>query len=535
MANTESLPADVPGVRSPGGDRTVDVQRTARIAGLKGFETPTLEQIERRRFELLGITFFILIALAVGLAVLSFVDVDIELLRDFGGTASMIRIALVVLAVAFSIYVADKERNLRNLSKVLINERVLAAALSNRLKEISLLTEAGKAVISTLELEDVLAIILNAAFELLEADEGSILLVEGDDLVVTAAVGHPRMFVGDRHKMNHGLSGYVARSRDPLLLEGNPDSEFVGLVADRPDIRSAMSVPLEAKGELLGVLNINATLGDRWYNEYDLRALGLFAEHAAMAIRHARILRRERDMRMHIAELDRVRAELVSSMAHDLKTPLTTILGGAKAILHRGDQIEPKRRQQLLEAIEGQAQRLLSLVERLLEAARSQVRHLPLSPTHIDLVPQVETVAQNYASAHGRRIVVERESPRVYAYADGEAVEQVLANLLENAVKYTPPEGSIRIQLRTVEAKVVITVRDEGPGIAEEDIERLFMPFRRGQPGGAGVGLGLFIVSNLVRAMGGEITVESAPGEGTAFTFSLPVESGDVPAAESVR
>jgi signal transduction histidine kinase len=285
-----------------------------------------------------------------------------------------------------------------------------------------------------------------------------------------------------------------------------------------------MSVPLEAKGELLGVLNLNVIGGPRRYNEYDLRAASLFAEHAAMAIRHARVLRREREMRLHIAELDRIRAELVASMAHDLKTPLTTILGVSRALLQREADIDPGKRREFLVAVEGQAQRLLSLIERLLEAARSQARHLPLDPAPLDLVPMAEALARNYASAHGRRISVD-SAPRVQAFADHDAVEQVLANLVENAIKYTPEEGEVHIRLRPVDGDVEVTVSDQGPGIAEEDLPYLFMPFRRGQTGGTGVGLGLFIVSNLVKAMGGTIRASSTPGEGTAFTFTLPVEA----------
>lgn len=519
-------PETVPGVRSDD-TQTLDVQRVARIAGLRSFTTPTLEEVERRRFELLGVTSFLLVALSIGIVVTSYLGISPDWLDAFGGTATVVRVAIVLLAVSFSVYVFDKERNLRKLSKVLINERVLGAALSNRLKEISLLTEAGKAVISTLELDDVLGVILNAAFELLEADEGSVMLVVGSDLVVAAAVGRSRFFVGDRHRLSEGLAGHVARTREPLLIEGSPDlSEFASVIAgDKPPILSAMSVPLEAKGELLGVLNLNVMSGDRRYDEYDLRALGLFAEHAAMAISHARILRREREMRVHIADLDRIRAELVASMAHDLKSPLTTILGAGKTLAARADEIEPGKRQELYESVTVQAQRLLGLIERLLEAARSQAQHLPLSPGHVDVVPLAQEIAESYSSAHGRHVTVDTDAPHVFAYADREALEQVLSNLLENANKYTPPSGAVGLTVRSDGRDVSIDVRDEGEGIDEDDLPHLFMPFRRGRGGGTGVGLGLFIVSNLVRAMGGEITAASAAGEGTTFSFTLPAEA----------
>lgn len=520
-ADPNASPADdVPGVRSAE-PTSVNVRRTARLAGLRGFETPTLEQVERRRWELFGTTFFVLVAFAIGMVILSFLDERPSWLPEsMNASLNVVRVALVLLSVAFAVYVMDKERHLRRLTKVLVNERVLTAALSNRLKEISLLTEAGKAVSSTLEMEDVLGIILRAAFELLEADEGSVMLAEGEDLVVAAAVGHPKRFIGDRHPMTEGLSGYVARTSEPLLIEGRADTAQSGPAApDKPAIRSAMSVPLKIQGKLLGVLNLNVISGERRYDEYDLRALGLFAEHAAMAIRHARVLRSERDLRLQLAELDRIRAELVGSMAHDLKTPLTMILGSAKVLLRR-DDLDRQNARHFTERIVNQSERLLALIERLLEAARSHTGTLPLAPATHDLVPLVENMAVSYATAHDRPIEISAEAEHIQAFVDCHALEQALANLLENAIKHTPAGTPIQIEIRSGEDEVQLVVRDRGPGIPEEDLPTLFLPFRRGTTLGSGVGLGLFIVSNLVTNMGGRIDVHNAGG--AVFTMTLP-------------
>lgn len=513
----------VPGVIQRGATAEDELKRAARVAGLRGFVVPTLERIDRRRVELLGLTFVVLIFLAAGTVLLPFVEEVPTWFFDANAALPFVRIGLVLLIFGFMVYVIDKERQLRKLSKYVINEQVLGAALSNRLKELSLLSEAGKAVSSTLELEDVLHVILNAASELLESDEGSVMLVEGDELVVAAAHGHPQLFVGARQSLDHGIAGYVARTREPLLLEGGSgggDGESGAVPA--PEILSAMSVPLDVRSELLGVLNLNVRDGSRRYTEYELRALGLFGEHAAMAIRHARTMRREREMRMHVAEIDRLRTELVGSMAHDLKTPLTSILGVAKLLAERAGDIDEQKQKDFLLSIRRQAERLLTQIERLLDAARSQAQHLPLEPAPLDVPRLLEDTAQSFRNAFGRAITVEAPH-RVQAFADSTAFEQVVANLLENAVKHTPADAQVKVSVDVQGPMVRVTVRDDGPGIAPELIPDLFVPFRRGSDRGSGTGLGLFVVANLVRAMGGEISVDSEPGRGTAFTFTLPV------------
>ena len=531
---TEHGSADVAEITSEMRRTSREVSDWARVAGLKDFTTPTLEQVDRRRVELFSLTFFILILFSLAVALLSTPVVELpEFVSDLGATGTVVRVSLVLLSLSFGLFIWEKEKSLRRLATALTNERVLAAALSNRLKEISSLSEAGKAVVSVLELEDVLAVILNAAFDLLEGEDGSIMLVEGDDLLVATAVGPASAFIGKRTPTTHGLAGHVARIREPLLVEGRPDlDEFQGtLEPSERQIASSICIPLEAKGELLGVLNLNVVTGDRRFNEYDLRALTLFGEHAAMAIRHARALRKERDLRTRLVELDRARTEMVGTMTHDLKTPLTTILGSAKMLMQRGDELDADRQRELIASVERQSQRLLALIDRLLEASRSQVAH-SLEPGPLDLVPQVRALAGAYASAHDRTVDVEAQDGRIEAFADPDAVEHIVANLLENAVKYTPPDAAITVRLAERDDRAVIEISDRGPGIPPENVDGLFEPFRRHEANNesGGVGLGLFIVRNLCEAMGGSATASSTVGEGTTFRIELPVRREDAPA-----
>lgn len=511
-------------------------RRPARVTGLREFATPTLEQVERRRVELLSLVFLVMLALAAGMAFVSTSMFETPLVPDvFRGSLTVLRVSLVLLAASFGVYVWDKDRRLRRVAADLVNERVLSAALTNRVKELEVLGAAGKAVSSFIELDEVLDVILRSATELLGADEGSVQLTDGDDLVVAAGSGHAETFVGQRHSGGVGLSGYVAKSREALLIQGRPGLEDVrsygaSLLPRDERVLSAVSVPLMAKGELLGVLNLNVIDGERRFNEYDLRALAIFGEHAAMAVRHARTLRKERELRLSLIELDQMRAELVGSMTHDLKTPLTAVLGASRLLMDRFDAIDPEMRTELMASIENQAKRLLSLIERLLDAARSGASQ-PLSPGPIDLVKRLRPLAASFANAHGREIHVEGET-EVIAYADPDAVDQIVANLLENAAKYAPGAAPIRVRIRHRGRRAEISVIDQGPGIPGAEREHLFEAFRRGNPrAGGGAGLGLFIVANLVRAMGGDVTLDSVPGTGAAFRITLPVEPAQVEAA----
>ena len=163
------------------------VAREARIVGIKDFSTPTLEAVDRRRSQLWTLAFSGLVCLAAAVALLT------SGAGHYLGFANRtgFRVGTVVLVIALAAYVVEKERHLRRLARLLVDERVLGAALSNRLKELAMLYEAGKAMNSVLVVDDVLQLILSSAFELLEASSGSIMLLENNDvLVVVCEVGN---------------------------------------------------------------------------------------------------------------------------------------------------------------------------------------------------------------------------------------------------------------------------------------------------------------------------------------------------------
>src|SRR5207253_1341551 len=166
----------------------------------------------------------------------------------------------------------------------------------------------------------VLDIILSSALELLGADGGSIMLMEGPgELRAVCVRGHAQA-EGATQRVGEGIAGYVAQEREPLLIAGDASRErFKNLVRQDPPVESALSVPLINRDEVLGVLNVHAD-ADRNFTEYDLRALGLFAEHAAVSIANARLYEAERAHVNELLELDRLKSEFVATVSHELRT-----------------------------------------------------------------------------------------------------------------------------------------------------------------------------------------------------------------------
>jgi diguanylate cyclase (GGDEF)-like protein len=188
----------------------------------------------------------------------------------------------------------EKERHLRRLSTLLVNERVLGAALSNRLKELAVLYEAGKALNSVLLIEDVLHLILASAFELLEASSGFIMLLEGPDNMVVACRAGAATEDGNDLVLGEEIAYRVVREREPLLVQGSTADN------GRLEDQSVVCVPLIHREDVLGVLILKGA-SNHAYSEHDLRAVSLFAEHAAIAVANARLYEAERALSIQLS------------------------------------------------------------------------------------------------------------------------------------------------------------------------------------------------------------------------------------------
>ncbi|WP_406417807.1 PAS domain-containing sensor histidine kinase [Streptomyces sp. NBC_00873] len=224
---------------------------------------------------------------------------------------------------------------------------------------------------------------------------------------------------------------------------------------------------------------------------------------------------------------ERSHAELIAIVAHELRSPLTSVKGFTATLLAKWERFTDDQKRLMLETVDADANRVTRLIAELLDISRIDSGRLELRRQPVDLSAAVERHIQAL-TANGQapdRFLVRTRQPLPAVWADPDKVDQVLGNLLENAVRHG--EGTVTIELAPAPAKsdekgTAVTVSDEGPGIPEESMGRVFTRFWRGSKRG-GTGLGLYIVKGIVEAHGGTITVGRGPGGGAEFRFILPV------------
>jgi signal transduction histidine kinase len=224
-----------------------------------------------------------------------------------------------------------------------------------------------------------------------------------------------------------------------------------------------------------------------------------------------------------------MKSDFVSTVSHELRTPLTSIYGFAETLLRQDVLFGETERDTFLGYIASESQRLTQIVDALLNVARLDTGDLQVNivPTDVrDVVGEVVQTAQE-GGTNGHRFEVDLPEEPLAANADRDKLRQVFSILLDNAVRYSPDGGTVKVGVERKQHTVEVSVADEGIGIPQADQDQIFRKFYRGadaesRSGQAGTGLGLFIARGLVAAMGGRIWVESREGEGSTFAFELP-------------
>jgi two-component system sensor histidine kinase KdpD len=286
-------------------------------------------------------------------------------------------------------------------------------------------------------------------------------------------------------------------------------------------------VPLTVGDKAVGVLRVELPQPDNPGMAESLPLLEALARQLGLALERDKLCREAREAQLAI-EAERMRNALLSSVSHDLKTPLTVIAGSASSLLEGEEVLDQATKRELTQTIYEEANRLDLLVHNLLEMSRLQSGRLRVNREwHVleevigNALQQLEPVLQ----AHPVTITLPPDCPLVNM--DALLMERVLINLLDNAMKYTPPGTAIDITVRLKEREAVLEVADAGPGLPPGNEERIFEKFFQSTPGRSrGVGLGLSICRSIIEAHGGRIWVANRPGGGAVFSFSLPLLEG---------
>ncbi|MBN2146088.1 MAG: GAF domain-containing protein [Anaerolineales bacterium] len=402
-----------------------------------------------------------------------------------------------------------------------------------RVAELESLRQASLHLTSNLDLQSLLEVLLKQAIQLLTADTAHLFLYDGETLTFGAAYwaeGRPHE-VFDIPRP-HGVTYQVALSKKRLVLNDvRTSKEFT----DRPWDGALASLPLRRGDEVVGVMNLAHHGGPHYYDENELRVLELLADQAALAIYNAQLYREAQERAQELAdalaereELDRLKDEFIQNVSHELRTPLAIAHGYIELLQSEELGTLTKEQQDAISILTRRINMLIKIVDDLvviLEAEAREVVHEELCLNELIL-----KISQDFSDVVERaniKLVSIIPEDLIYILGNYSHLNRLCDNLVANAIKFTPPEGTITLELDRNESHALIKVSDTGIGISADKIEKIFERFY--QVDGStrrrfgGIGLGLSLAKEIARAHGGSIGVESESGKGSCFTVKFPL------------
>jgi signal transduction histidine kinase len=412
--------------------------------------------------------------------------------------------------------------------------------LARSVSELEALSEVSRAVNSSLQLETVLARILAHACKLADAGGGAIYVAEAEaghfriaathgmdeDLVRAIRALHVRM--GDT------VVGQCVAQQDPVQvpdLTAEPDYPLHAAMM-KSGIRALLGVPLLREGEVIGALVVRRKRTGGFADEI-VELVKSFAAQSSLAVHNARLFHEIEEKSRELEAASRHKSEFLANMSHELRTPLNAVLGYAELIQDGIYGEVPAKMQDVLERIQQNGRHLLGLINDVLDLSKIEAGQLTLAPSDYSMRELVlDVVSATEALVAEKKLALEVDLPPDLPRGCGDErrLTQVLMNLVSNAIKFTDA-GSIGIRAQVEDGSFLVAVTDTGVGIAPEDRERIFEEFQQVDSSSTrrkgGTGLGLAITRRIVELHGGRIWVESTPGHGSTFAFTLPLRVGE--------
>jgi signal transduction histidine kinase len=292
-------------------------------------------------------------------------------------------------------------------------------------------------------------------------------------------------------------------------------------------VRSRVAAPLLVGARAIGLISLGR--GDAGaFGVHEIELVGLLGRLVASAVQNIRAYEGERRTVEELRRLSALRADFVSLVSHELRSPMAAVIGAARTLQLRWRELQPEQREAFLALIGDETNRLAALIGDVLDTSRIDAGTFTYRFSDVDVGALVhESVAAAALGQDEVPVVAHVQVPLPTVRADGERLRQVVANLIDNAVKYSPAGEPVEVSAATQNGAVVVSVKDRGPGIRVEDQKLIFEKFGRVAGGGSkpGTGLGLFIARSITEAHGGELTVSSAPGRGATFSVTLSSET----------
>ena len=406
--------------------------------------------------------------------------------------------------------------------------------LGRRIDLLEAASRCSRALGSSLDLDEAFSAFIRELRGLVPFDRLAIVLAESDTarVIATAGRGANEVFPPGTSAALTGtvledvMRGEVVVRAD---LRGDPqysEEDELG----RLDLRSEIAAPLIAGTRTIGMVAVSRAEPDAFSAE-EVELTALLGRLVAVAVQNIRAYESERQTVEELRRLSALRADFVSLVSHELRSPMAAVIGAASTLQERWRELTAEQRGAFLALIADETSRLSALITDVLDTSRIEAGTFSYAFTDVELGELVrETVA---AASIGQDEVtvtgaVRGSIPRVRG--DRDRLRQVLTNLIDNAVKYSPAGAEVHVTAFSSGERVLVDVSDLGPGIPREQQRLIFEKFGRahGQPEGKpGTGLGLFIARSIAEAHGGSLEVRSAPARGATFTLSLPTATFD--------
>ena len=404
--------------------------------------------------------------------------------------------------------------------------------LGRRADVLEAANRCARALSSSLELERAFEAFIREVRGLMPFDRMAIVLGESGvaQVMAVAGAGSDEVLPAGSGAPIHGtLLEEILRTnqtiyrRDMKAADYPEEDEFLAL-----GLHCRLATPLLQGARSIGMLSLVRREVDA-FSEEEIELAGLLGRLVASAVQNIRAYGAERKTVEELRRLSALRADFVSLVSHELRTPMAAVIGAARTLQQRWRELSPEHRESFLDLIAGETNRLADLIGDVLDTSRIEAGTFSFRFAEVDLGRLVtDAVATAQVGQDEVQLRADVRPPLPEIRGDGERLRQVLTNLIDNAIKYSPAGAEVEVRAYQEDGLVRIDVRDSGPGIAKDDQKLIFEKFGRVTGSGAtrpGTGLGLFIARSIAEAHGGALDVDSAPDQGSTFTLELPVQS----------
>jgi len=504
-------------------------------------------RLERNQWLLWALTLLLVFALSLTVYALSLrMSADIRESMDpavWLHSGYSTGICLVGLICIFILYTILQQIELRNLRRRYLGEEQELEELRSRLGEITHLFEAATELNLRLPVDSILSIMVRRVVSALKAQQASVMLfnpVTGM-LETKAYYGVEGEFTASgRVRLGEGIAGKVAELKQAMLLDdGLQNTEITQHYRPYRNISSALSIPLVVGDQCVGVMNVNRINNPRHFNDQQKEIVRLFAQNIGAVIQSAEDLEKVKGANRQLLsendrllEMNRLKDIFLSTASHELKTPLTSVIGYAELLNDHDQDLGLEQRQEFTRRLRVEAGQLLSLIEDILDLTRLETGKIELKRTRVNLNDLTRTAVETVralAQKHEIGIVEDYEQTEDCIPLDEVKIRQAVVNLCVNAIKFSPAKSEIRIRTLFVENAALVEITDHGPGVSAEESAQIFTLFGQGHrptaKGTGGVGIGLHLVKRIVELHGGSVGLKSQPGSGSTFWVRLPMET----------